>query len=95
MLVFDVRWMQEDLDIVSFYVVMQVVCDLYSVVDYEVYKVWCEDYFFLKYCNEFCGIGGIFYDYLNSGEWDVDFVFIQDVGCVFLDIYLKLVWCNF
>jgi coproporphyrinogen III oxidase len=36
------------------------------------------------------GIGGIFYDHHNSGDFERDFVFTRDVGEAFLDVYPKI-----
>ena len=41
--------------------------------------------------NEARGVGGIFYDYVDSGDWEADFAFTQDVGRAFLEVYPKIV----
>jgi coproporphyrinogen III oxidase len=88
------RRTQEDADTADFHASMKVACDKHPVADYAKYKTWCDEYFWLKHRNEPRGTGGIFYDYHNSGDWDADFAFTQDVGRAFLDIYPKLVRRN-
>ena len=92
--VLDRRRTQEHADTVDFHASMKRACDRHPVADYAKYKKWCEDYFWLKHRNEPRGVGGIFFDYHNSGNWDADFAFTQDVGRAFLDIYPKLVRRN-
>ncbi|HMB47412.1 MAG TPA: coproporphyrinogen III oxidase, partial [Afifellaceae bacterium] len=86
---------QDDADTIAFHAAMKAACDPHEVADYDEYKDWCDRYFFLKHRNEMRGIGGIFYDRQNSGNWDADFAFTQDVGRAFLDVYPKLVRANF
>ncbi len=88
------RRTQEDPDSAGFHAAMQAACAKHAVADYAGYKKWCDDYFWLKHRNEPRGIGGIFFDYLDSGDWDADFAFVQDVGRAFLGIYPKLVRRN-
>ncbi len=90
------RRTQTDPDTVAFHAAMKSACDAHArVAPYERYKAWCDEYFFLKHRNEPRGIGGIFYDWHDSGDWGADFAFTQAVGRAFLDIYPKLVCRNF
>jgi len=58
--------------------------------DYDKYKKWCDNYFFLPHRNEPRGIGGIFFDYENK-NWKKNFKFIQDLGIGFIDITKKII----
>ena len=66
-------------------------CDRHDPAYYPRFKEWCDSYFYLPHRQEPRGVGGIFYDRLDSGAWSQDFGFTRDVGLAFLDIYPAIV----
>ncbi len=75
----------------DFHAALKAACDSHDPAYYPRFKKWCDEYFFIKHRDEPRGEGGIFYDYLDSGDGAKDFAFTRDVGLAFLEIYLRLV----
>jgi coproporphyrinogen III oxidase len=82
---------QEADDAALFHAAMKAACDAYDPEWYGRYKAWCDEYFFLPHRNEPRGVGGIFYDRHDSGDFEKDFAFTRAVGEAFLDVYPKIV----
>lgn len=78
-------------DTIAFHAAMKDACDKYDPEYYPEYKKWCDEYFFLPHRNEPRGTGGIFYDHHNTGDFEEDFAFTQDVGKNFLKVYSDIV----
>ena len=81
----------DDADTAAFHGAFQAACDRHDPGYYPRFKAWCDEYFFIKHRGEARGVGGIFFDYLDSGDWDADFAFTRDVGQAFLEVYPPLV----
>ena len=64
---------------------LKVMCDVHNKSYYPKFKEWCDDYFYIKHRKEPRGVGGIFFDYLNTDNIQSDFLFIKDVGTFFHD----------
>lgn len=84
-----------DEDSKEFHQAFKEACDRFDPDYYPKYKKWCDEYFFLPHRNEPRGIGGIFYDYHDSENWEDDFAFTKAVGQAFLDIYPQIVRKHF
>ena len=66
-------------------------CSYHNKSYYSKFKKWCDEYFFLKHRNETRGAGGIFFDYLNTNNWQNDFNFVKEIGKCFLETYPEIV----
>ena len=77
-------------DAKHFHQVLKKACDNHQVADYPVYKKWCDDYFHIKHRGERRGLGGIFFDDLNSAGKEECFQFVTECAQSFLPSYLPL-----
>ena len=77
-------------DTAAFHARFKAACDPHPVADYERYKEWADEYFYIPHRKCHRGVGGIFYDHLE-GDFDATFAFTRDVGEAFLDIYPQIV----
>lgn len=66
-------------------------CDRHGPDLHERYREWADRYFFIRHRNRPRGVGGVFFDDLNSGDWSKDFEFVKDLGRTFLDAWLPIV----
>jgi len=81
----------DDTDTATFHGAFKAACDKHDPDYYPKFKKWCDEYFFIKHRNEPRGVGGIFYDQHDTGDWEDDFAFTRDVGHAFLDAYPKII----
>lgn len=81
----------DETDTHDFHAALKAACDRYDPGYYPRFKTWCDEYFYLPHRDEPRGVGGIFYDQLDSGDWERDFAFTKTVGESFLETYPKIV----
>ena len=82
---------QDHGDAQGFHAVLRGACDRFDAGWYPKYAKWADEYFYLPHRDEHRGVGGIFYDHHDSGDWQRDFAFTQAVGEAFLDAFLPVV----
>lgn len=74
-------------DTAHFHAEMQKACDAHNPDYYPKFKAWADEYFFIPHRGRARGVGGIFYDDLNTGDWHRDFAFTRAVGEAFLPAF--------
>ena len=95
-----VFWFGGGMDLTPYYVVpadathfhrtLRAACDAHDASFHRRFKRWCDEYFFLPHRGEPRGVGGIFYDHHDSGDFERDFAFTRDVGEALLQVYPKI-----
>ncbi|MFN3953008.1 MAG: oxygen-dependent coproporphyrinogen oxidase [Pararhodobacter sp.] len=78
-------------DTAHFHATLQAACDAHAPEYYTRFKAWADEYFFIPHRGRARGVGGIFYDDLNTGDWEADFAFTRAVGEAFLPAFAPLV----
>jgi coproporphyrinogen III oxidase len=86
---------EDEADTAGFHAALKAACDRHDPAYYPRFKAWCDEYFFLKHRDESRGVGGIFFDNMDSGDWEADFAFLKDVGSSFLEEYPRIVRRHF
>ena len=81
----------DEADTADFHAALRAACDAHDPDYYPKFKKSADEYFFLPHRDEPRGVGGIFYDDLDGGDWEADFAFTRDVGLAFLGVYPTIV----
>ena len=77
-------------DTAHFHAVQKQHCDPHDPAYYPRFKAWADEYFYIPHRHRARGVGGIFLDDHNTGDWQTDFAFIRDVGRAFLPAFLPV-----
>ena len=78
----------------TFHHAVKAMCDAHDPAHYPAHSKWAEDYFWVPHRNRHRGVGGIFYDHLDSvdpADWERNFAYTRGVGDLFVDLYPQLV----
>jgi coproporphyrinogen III oxidase len=73
-----------------FHAALREACERFDPAWYEAYRAECDRYFFLPHRGEPRGVGGIFYDRHDSGDFERDLAFTRAVGEAVLDVFPKI-----
>ena len=77
-------------DTAHFHATLRAACDAHDPSYYDRFKAWADEYFFIPHRGRARGVGGVFFDDLNTRDWQADFAFTRAVGEAFLPAFLPL-----
>jgi len=78
-------------DAVLFHKTLKNACDKHDKTYYPKFKKWCDDYFSIPHRGERRGIGGIFFDDLDTPDQDKVFTFVQSCADAVIPSYIPIV----
>ncbi|MEM1283401.1 MAG: oxygen-dependent coproporphyrinogen oxidase [Chlamydiota bacterium] len=77
-------------DTLHFHQIARGTLDQYDRNYYPKFSAWAKEYFYIPHRKKERGVGGIFFDYHNSGDFDADLAMWQGVGSTFLEAIMPL-----
>jgi coproporphyrinogen III oxidase len=83
--------LEYDEDTAHFHAAQKTHLDPHGADLYPKLKAWADEYFYIPHRNRARGVGGIFMDDRNTGDWAKDFALTQDIGRAFMPAYVPLV----
>ncbi|XP_026736128.1 oxygen-dependent coproporphyrinogen-III oxidase-like isoform X2 [Trichoplusia ni] len=78
-------------DAEHFHLTLKEACDEHDKSYYEKYKKWCDDYFSIPHRGERRGLGGIFFDDLDTPDQQSAFKFVTSCAEAVIPSYLPIV----
>ncbi|KAA0873786.1 oxygen-dependent coproporphyrinogen oxidase [Nitrincola tapanii] len=66
-------------------------CEPFGAEIYPKFKTWCDEYFYLKHRQEPRGVGGLFFDDLNTPDFATAFALMRSIGDSYLPAYLPII----
>ncbi|VUZ41792.1 unnamed protein product [Hymenolepis diminuta] len=78
-------------DVKSFHKLFRDACDVHDPSYYPRFKKWCDEYFFIKHRSEERGVGGVFFDDLDSSSQEEIFEFVRECAAAVAPSYLPIV----
>lgn len=81
-------------DVVHFHKELKKACDKHGKNFYPEFKKWCDEYFVIKHRGECRGVGGIFFDDLDSPSEEKVFQFVKSCAEAVVPSYLPIVKKN-
>lgn len=80
----------DEIDAEHFHKTLKEACDEHDVEYYPKFKKWCDDYFKINHRNESRGIGGIFFDDVDSPNQTDAFKFVTGCANAVVPSYMPL-----
>ncbi|CAJ1060653.1 oxygen-dependent coproporphyrinogen-III oxidase%2C mitochondrial [Xyrichtys novacula] len=79
-------------DAFHFHNTLKEACDKHSSQYYPDFKKWCDRYFYIRHRGETRGIGGIFFDDLDTPSQEAAFSFVKSCARTVVPCYLPIVY---
>lgn len=80
----------DESDAVHFHKTLKMACDQHDKSYYSKFKEWCDRYFFIPHRGESRGVGGIFFDDLDTPNQEEAFRFVTTCADAVIPAYVPI-----